>query len=345
MAKITVYPGRLRQFGKREGCTFCVVTNSRLLDNIIIAEESGYQSFKIIPYDAGDDFIQILINQIPETAHILVIAPDCYFRSPELQHLGTHRKLCIMACNSTSTSVETIEHFLRCGENTDPVEQEEMAEQFFLNCEAANRLKFVDEEYEAVAEFLHLNNGLQWHEQVGTLQWGQQQLFPAGEISVLPVEVFASDLNVKLDITGKLALRGTPVLHSGTPSFLLEDQKRIFQALCTMKEHAIIATLHEGVITAIEASTPGVQPAANMLNAMCEVDSRYRIVVEIGFAVNRHLELFPGNSAMNEVYANANGTVHFGLGLIPNTQYHLDIICPFIKVLGKNDELIFGGIS
>ncbi len=345
MSKITVNPERLRQFGKREGSTFCVVTNTSLLDKLVIKEGNGYKNYKIIPYDAGDNFTEILSNQIPEPAHILVIAPDCYFRSPEPRHLGVHRKLCIMACNSTPTSIEAIDHFLKCGENTDPCEQEKIAECFFVNCEAAEKLKFFDEEYQITAEFQHVNHQLQWHEQIGELQWGEQQLFPSGEISVLPVEIFTSNLNANLDISGKLALRGTPILHSGTPSFLPEDQERIFQTLCTMKEYAVIATLHKGTITTIEASHPAAQPAADMLNALCDVDSRYKIVVEIGFAINHHLKLFPGNSAMNEVYANANGTVHFGLGLIPHTQYHLDIICPFIKVLGENDKLIFGGLT
>ncbi|WP_414514282.1 hypothetical protein [Nostoc sp. PCC 9305] len=345
MSKIAIHPGRLQQFGNtEENTSFCVVTNSSLLDKIKIDPEKDYKDYKLISYDAGDDFSKILREQIPEPAHILVIAPNCYFRSPEPEHLGPHRKLCIMACNSTPTSVEAIEHFLRCGENTDPYEQEEIAEQFFTKGEDAGHFKFVDEEYQTVAVFEHLDDGLQWHEQVGRLEWGEQQLFPSGEISVLPVDVFALNLNVKLNINGKLAFKGIPVLHSGTPSFLPEDQERIFQALYTMRDDAVIATLQDGIITHIEASSPSVQPAVDILQAMYEVDSRYRIIIEIGFAVNHHLKLFPGNSAMNEVYANTNGTVHFGMGLIPHTQYHLDIICPSIKVYSQNDELVFGGI-
>ncbi|KST65207.1 hypothetical protein BC008_20365 [Mastigocoleus testarum BC008] len=251
-----------------------------------------------------------------------------------------------MACNSTPTSVESIEHFLECGEKTDPYEQEKISEQFFAKGEAASHLKFVDEKCKTVTIFRHLDDGIQWHEQIGELQWGEQQLFPSGEISVLPVDIFTLNLNVKLDINGKLALKGIPVLHSGTPSFLPDDQERIFQALYAMRNHAVIASVHEGVITNIEASDPSAQSAVDMLQAMFDVDSRYRIIIEIGFGVNRHLKLFPGNSAMNEVYANnINGTVHFGLGLIPHTQYHLDIICPSIKVLSDKDELVFGGMK
>jgi hypothetical protein len=346
MSKIIIFPEYLCQFGKGEGSTFCLVTNSRLVERFIIREGNGYKNYKIIAYDVGDDLTRILRDQIPEPSHILVIAPDCYFHSPEPQHLGNLRKLCVMACNSTPTSIESINHFFQYAKNINPREQEKMVEQFFINCETTERLKFVDEKYQTIAEFQHLNNKLQWHEQIGELYWGEQQLFPSGEISVLPVELFALDLNVKLDIDGQLAFTGTPIVHSGTSSFLAEDQARIFEALSTIRYHAIIVTLHQGIITKIEASHPATKSAADILNAMCEVDSRYRMILEIGFAINHHLELFPGNCAMNEVYAvNTNGTIHFGLGLIPHTQYHLDLICPATKVLGKNDQLIFGGIT
>jgi len=50
--------------------------------------------------------------------------------------------------------------------------------------------------------------------------------------------------------------------------------------------------------------------------------------VEIGFAHNVTLQLLDGNHAMNEVYGGLNegsdGCLHWGLGLTPYTQYHLD---------------------
>jgi hypothetical protein len=45
---------------------------------------------------------------------------------------------------------------------------------------------------------------------------------------------------------------------------------------------------------------------------------------------------------MNEVHGGTGGMIHFGLGLTPYTQYHLDIICPNTQVLGSNGECIIG---
>ncbi|MBD2501578.1 hypothetical protein [Anabaena azotica] len=345
MTKITIYPEYMRQFGKAQGSTFCLVTNSRLINQFILHKGNKYKNYKIISYDPEDNFTEIIRNQTPEMSHILVIAPDCYFRSPDPLELGNYRKLCVMPCNSTPTSVEAINHFLHSAKRINPYEHEKVAEQLFINFAEATQIKFIDEQYKTVCEFQHLNDYLQWHEQIGELNWGEQQLFPAGEISVLPVELFALNLNSRLEMNGELALKGIPIVHSGICSFLPEDQARIFQDLSKIQEHAVIVSLYKGFITKIEASHPDAKLAADMLNAMCEVDSRYRVIVEIGFSINNTFKLFPENCAMNEVYAaTTNGTVHFGIGLIPHTQYHVDIICPFIKVLGKNEQLIFGGM-
>jgi len=71
-----------------------------------------------------------------------------------------------------------------------------------------------------------------------------------------------------------------------------------------------------------------------MLEHMFAVDSRYRIVWEIGHALNVSLDILPGNHAMNEVYGGVEGCLHWGLGLTPFTQYHLDIISPYTSVIG-----------
>ncbi len=345
MNKIPIYPSRFRQFGEAEGSTFYLVTNSHLLDVFSIEEDKNYKEFKIIAYDSNDDFLRLLKNEIHPPAHILVIAPECLFESVPPNDLGSDRKLLIFACNSAPTPIEAIEHFLRCGEKINPKEQEMIAEDFVAQCESAEILKLIDEEYQTVAEFHHLNDSYGWHEQLGMLAWGEQQIFPSGEIAcfLVPLKGINELPDLKFDLNGEIPLRGYPIVHSGPPSFIREDQKRIYQKLSTFKEYPVIAKVKNGVIIDIHATHPSVKPALDMLEALFMVDSRFRQIFEIGFAINNHLEILPQNSAMNEVYGGTKGCVHFGLGMLPYTQYHMDIICPKIKVLGQNDKVIFGG--
>ncbi|MBW4636537.1 MAG: hypothetical protein KME30_33090 [Iphinoe sp. HA4291-MV1] len=345
MKTISIYPSLFRQLGESEGSTFYFVTNSHLVDVFKIEPDKNYKDFKIISYDPGDSFTKILKEQINQPAHILVITPDCLFESVHPDDLGQHCKLLIFACNSAPTSIEAVEHFLRCGEKTDPEEQEKIANQFFEQGEAADILKLIDEEYGTVVEFNHLSDNYGWHEQLGMLGWGEQQIFPSGEIACFLVPLKGIDRlpDLKFELNGEIPLKGFPVVHSGPPSFLREDQQRIYQKLSSFKEHAVIASIKDGIVVKMKATHSSAQPALEILEAMFMVDSRFRQIFEIGFAINPYIELLPQNSAMNEVYGGEKGCVHFGFGMLPYTQYHLDLICPNIKVLGKNDELLLGG--
>lgn len=340
---IQIQPSHFKNFGDSDNSSFCLVTTPEHEHLFSFNEDSKYRESRIFTMRPEDQFSTLVQNSIPENAHILVILPQIYFQSPKPEVLGEKRKLGVLACYSTPTSTETIEHFIRIAEKTDPALQDQMSDTFFHLGEAAECMRFVDREHGTEAAFAHLEENLSWHEQTGFLQWGQQQLFPSGEISVLPVQVFGQNIDSQFQINGSLALKGRPVLHSGTPSFLPEDQERIFQELATMEDHAVIATIRDGIITEFEATHSASEPAARMLRHMCQVDSRYQTLLEIGFGINTKLDLFPGNSAMNEVYGHECGSIHWGLGLIPFTQYHLDIICPGTLVEGKSGEHIFGG--
>ncbi len=342
MEKIHLQPSSLRNFGDSRDSTFCLVTNPEFRDLFQIAADAKYADSKIVVYDQKRPFEELLAKEIPQNAHVLVVMPDTYFKSPDPEFLTETRKLSVLACSSTPTSTAALKHFIKIAESTDPADQDAFSDRFFELGESVEYFRFVDERYQTEAVFHHMEDDLAWHEQTGVLGWGQQQLLPSGEISVLPVQVFGQDIDCKFKLNGQLAFKGWPILHSGTPSFLLADQERIYRTLTTMQEHAVIATLEDGIITHLEPTHPSCRPAAEMLDAMRFIDSRFGILLEIGFGINTSLELFAGNSAMNEVYGGDHGVIHWGLGLIPYTQYHLDIISPGTKVYGKNGERIFG---
>lgn len=339
---IVIRPSRIRQFGPPEGASFCLVTNPELVDKLRIEETRGYAGAITIPFEEGDDFTRILEQDIPERAHILVISPRVFFHSPRQGALGGGRKLMALACNSTPTSWEAIAHFMSVVEDTDPILQQQLADRFFDGGQRSVFLDLVDDRHGTHARLDHLDDRYLWNEQAGALGPGEQQIAPSGEISILPLHIWDFDSNLFLSLNGTLALRGYPILHSGTPSFLRADQARIHARLAPLEHGAVIAAVENGKIIAMEAMDRAAEPALAMLNAMFEVDSRYRIVWEIGFAINTNARLFPGNAAMNETYGASNGTVHFGLGLMPYTQYHLDLICPGTAVVTSGGELLHG---
>src|SRR2546421_13038429 len=342
MEPIVVYPSRLRQFGPPEGSPFCFVTNSELADRFRVEPDGAYAGYESLTFDEGESFEDLLARRIPEPAHVFVSSPNAFFQSPPPDRIGPRRKLMAMACNSTPTPMEVVEHFLRVIERTDPKEQQAFADRFFERVEAADHLEMVDEACGTRAVFEHFSQDYEWNQQAGPIDWGTQQIAPSGEISVLPINILKFNQALRLTINGELAFRGQPILLSGTPSFSREDQARIYEKLARMRDHAVIRAVSDGTITEIRPSHPDVASTARMMQAMFEVDSRYRIVWEIGFALNTSLTILPGNYAMNEVYGGTEGALHWGLGLTPYTQYHLDIICPGVRVVGPGGDLVHG---
>ena len=249
-----------------------------------------------------------------------------------------------MACHSGYTDLNGVEHFLRIGEKTDPDEQQCISDRFFTQGTAATHLDFNNDTYGTCARFMHQNDAYEWHEQLGTLDYGDQQVFPAGEIACFLVPLDTKQLrpDTRFTLNGQLVLKGHCIVQSGSPSFLRQDQERIYQQLCSLQEHAVIIDVKQGDIINITASNILCQPAARILRALIDIDSRFGRLYEIGFAINRHLVCWPGNTAMNEVYGGAFGTIHIGLGMLPHTQYHIDIFCEGTRVLNNKGETIFG---
>jgi hypothetical protein len=342
-AQIRIDPSRLSQFGDPAGSTFCLITNPGMDELFDVSTDAGYDGYRTVTFGPEDDFDELLTRKVPESAHVLVISPDHFFQSPDDAVLGTGRKLMAMACNSTPTSLPVIRHFLGVMERTSAADQAEFSDGFFDKAEQADSLEYRDEANGTSATLDHLKEGLVWNQQAGPLDCGEQQIVPSGEISVLPIEITDFHEDLRLPLEGEIVLRGYPILHNGTPSFSRADQARVHESLWTMRTGGVRCTVEGGRITGTRAVHPAAQPAVDMLQHMFAVDSRYRIVWEIGHALNVSLDILPGNHAMNEVYGGVEGCLHWGLGLTPFTQYHLDIISPGTSVVGGSTGAVLIG--
>ena len=341
---IVIHPDRIRVLGDDPAESFCLVTNPPYVDAFEIAPSAQHDRTMVLAYDGQAPFEELLREHVPERSHVLTILPDCLLHSVPESALG-HRKLLIMACRSGQTGLDGIAHFLRVGESTDPQEQQAFSDTFFDRGQMTEHLVFVDDEYGTTARFNHLHDDYEWHEQLGEVEWGGQQVYPAGEIACFLVPLKASELEDRrrFDVDGRLALRDRLIVQSGPPSFLVSDQERIYQRLATIAHGAVIIDVVGGLVTAVEATDPRCREAAEMLESLFEVDSRFRQIFEFGFAFNRHATPWPGNCAMNEVYGGPSGQLHVGLGMLPHTQYHIDMFLTGTQVRGHDGELIFGG--
>jgi hypothetical protein len=338
---IVVRPDAIRAFGSEAAQNFVLVTNRKYASKFVIPENNIYGKCKVVCFDEGDDFEKVLRDQIPADSHILTILPDCLLESVDPQLLE-RRKLLIMACRSGRTDLAGVQHFLTIGSSSDLERDEALAVKFFAGAESSAFLTLVDRD--ATCSFHHMSSKYEWHEQFGNVQWGQQQVFPSGEIACFVVPLDAENLaeDVSFDLNGEMILRGPAIVQSGPPSFLIDDQLRIYAALSTISNDGLRLRIRDGEIVDHRPEGNGCLLASEMLSALFHVDSRYRRIYEVGFSINQSLTLWPGNTAMNEVWGERGGKIHLGLGMLPHTQYHLDLFCAGARVLSDKGQLIFG---
>ncbi len=344
MPAIWIRPQLYRQLGDDLGVHFRLIVNTRIAPHFVLDDDNRYLTREVVCCDDPLELEDLLrAGRLPRPLHLLVITPDYLFASPSAELIGDECKLLVMPCHSTPNAIEDIAHFVSVMESTDVASQEQWATQFFEKGEKSEYLDFIDEHTGTNARFHHINEEYEWFEQLGPVAWGGQQFSPAGEISVLRLFHAQYDAAKRLDISGDITLHGYPILNSGRVSFLRQDQERIYRQLAGLRSGKLIATLDNGVISGIACHDKQAKPAADMLNALFEVDSRYRVLWEIGFGSNTHMRPRDGNHAQNESYGHEFGCVHFGFGLTPWTQYHLDVLCPFTRILTSGGDHIAGG--
>jgi len=342
MREITVRPHLYKQFGSKNGVHFRLITNSCIADEFSIDDNGMYQSVAVVPLSKSDEMNRLL-EGLPRPLHVLVILPETLFQSPSQEVLGNQCKLLVIPCNSTEIASADISHYLQVMESTDPIAQKEWSDRFFALGEKSQFLLMVDNTFGTEAKFEHLAEDYEWFEQLGPLEYGGQQFAPSGEVSVLPLFHGNYDSERRLRVNGRISLYGLPIVNSGKPSFLRSDQNKIFQRLSVLNSHPVIATVTNGAIDSLEATSEEARHASEMLEMLFSVDSRYRIIWEIGFGANTKMEVIKANRSPNESYGHRNGAIHWGLGLTPWTQYHIDIICPNTLIQSDGGEVLAGG--
>jgi hypothetical protein len=341
--RILIQPEKISAFGVDRNTDFILVTNSIYKDVFYFNDPPlHYKNKKIFYIDKSEYFLDLLAKKIADGSHILTILTECLLNSVPREKLAK-RKLLIMACRSGLTSLDGIEHFLQCGYNSDIEQIQTISNHFFDTASVSKYLTIKDDRYSARAKFVHTSDDYDWHEQSGTLEPGDQQVFPSGEVACFLVPLYSDTLSKRrFNLSGEIILSGPSIVQSGPPSFQVVDQERIYEQLYNTNDSGVKITIKDGVISEFIALDDSAKPAELMLEHLFRVDSRYRNIYEVGFSINPQVKLWKGNSAMNEVWGEGGGRLHLGLGMLPYTQYHIDMFCQHSYVEVDTGEYLFG---
>ncbi|MGH3778225.1 MAG: hypothetical protein ACRDRR_21220 [Pseudonocardiaceae bacterium] len=330
-----------RQFTE-PGRPFFLVTDDELTARFVVSAQASRPETTIMSCAPGDDLADI-VGTLPGDADVLVVRPGVFVTSPGVGSLGG-RQVAVMPCGSTPMTTRQVGYFLDVLERTDPIEQGTRADRFFDAIGTAGNLQLADPGHGTACEFDPQRADYLWNQQAGPLGPGDQQIAPAGELSVLPMEITEFDTSRRLGLNGALTLRGWPIVHGGYEPALAHEQARLFEDLLPLRQHAVVLTVDDGWIVgcAPAASTPQARAVTAVLDELLDSDPRYRAVWELGFGINTTMRVQAGNCGCNEVYGGRNGVVHFGLGLTPYTRFALTFLCPQTTLTDDAGSVLIG---
>jgi hypothetical protein len=288
----------------------------------------------------GVPLADFLNQHVPDGADVLAVCPDQLLSSPGSE-LG-RRRLLVLPAGSTPLTAAQVQYFLGVATRGDAQAEAAAAQGFFDRLAEADSVAVVDDEQGTRAKFDPFVAGLVWNQQAGPLEPGEQQIAPAGELSVLPAEITGFDPDGRLPLDGELVLRGWPIVHSTPDADDRADQARIFGAIRSLAAAPIVAEIEGGVITGLRAVDARATAAVEALTELFALDSRYRIVWELGFGINPVLEVRPGNCGPNEVYGGPSGAIHLGIGLMPDTRHALTFAAAGSRLTADDGRTVFG---
>ncbi|MEU4210786.1 hypothetical protein AB0F13_12470 [Streptomyces sp. NPDC026206] len=332
------------QFGEPGG-TFALITDEAGREAIRCRPGKGYERVLHLALPPGQSVQELLAEQVPPDAHVLVACPGRFLGSAGAIEPGA-RRLSVLPAGSTPLTGGHVRYFLQSAARTDVGRQEAAAEEFFEHAAASERLLITDDTTGSEAEFDHGVGECVWNQQAGVLGPGEQQIFPAGKLSVTAAEITVFSPEARLGgLNGTLTLRGWPIVHRHADPADEADQRRLFEALAPLVSHAVLLEVSGGTIgrvTPADPADPAARPAAEALDALLAAEPLYRTIWELGFGINTGTEVIPANCGPNEVYGARHGVLNLGIGVTPATRFALAFLCPRSSLLTADGTPVLG---
>jgi hypothetical protein len=335
-------------FGDPDGCSFVILAAPDVVDQLTITGGVGYLNRTLVPAAAVE--VPVVLQRMPARSHVFCITSDGPFLSPNASNVSSI-KLGVLPMYSTGFSWAKLATALDLIGALDFSEQYAESQRVIAIISDATRLILTSTRFQTRAE---LELGATWDDlyvfnQSGPISWGRQSVVPGGEVSLLTDGHGDYSAASRFNLSGTVPIYGYPVLHRGScpcrdvrgeqagsdlacatagKAALARKQVEIFENLTGIQHQAITATVEAGCIVDLQPAGRD-RVATDQLLALFAEDNRYRKIHELGLGLNPSDTFFlPQNFLPNEMRRG----VHFGLGLTPFTEFHLDLTCPTITV-------------
>jgi len=347
-ATIILKPDEITQLQPHLYSDFYLIVSPDIAQEIHL-QSSAYKNATQLVIPPTEDLAKFITSQTPEESDILLLIPNGYSQGYKNPHMCLprgilgKRRMVAMRCQSTPATKSDLKAMLESLCNIDTLSQIKLVDDLYAVGEKAQYLEIRDTKKKTHARFNHLSDEYAWHTLYGSPNPGEFVLAPAGETNVIVIPMAEqAEQQISLDINGEIILHGISIVHYGVKLNLLAKQAEVFNALDTLRSGFVIASVVAGKIVAVEALDTIAKPAAAMLEELFAEDERYRCIMELGVGLNEKLITCPGNVAANEFYGGQGGCLHYGIGRVPFTTFHIDIVCPSSTLQTDSGEHIFG---
>jgi hypothetical protein len=342
-------------FGEPTDARFLALFSKSIFDLIELKGQSDYAEVRAFPANANE--IPGVIATLDGPHHIFCITSDSPFTSPLPDQLADS-KLGVLPLFSTGFSVPKLEKALEIIFQLDYGSQYARSKELLSYLTEFDKITFEFGKHQTTLDLSSSGSQTYFFNQSGSIESGRQSVLPNGEVSLLTDGHGRYSSQSRFAMDGEIVLHGYPILHRGhcpcrticaqtlceakQPNEMnyqaerryvsTETQERIFWDLEAMAKYACLARVKDGVIESMRTFN-GSNSFVKRLNRMFESDENYRKIHEIGFGLNPCKGFFyGGNFLPNEMRFG----VHFGLGLTPYTEFHLDLACLPVSVFVRS---------
>ncbi|WP_131783120.1 hypothetical protein [Legionella gresilensis] len=334
-------PDRLPMFLKHKAKRFCLLITPSLANKIDIKECKNYETYQIrlLPKDTTIDKFIVDIEDDTDIFFIPYQYPalDCYPTDGSLK--PNQRFVDLLVNQQTIVDFQTLIFVLNSTYNLSNKEFKQRANLFFKALNRAESIDLINPIYDAKARII-LQDYYLWTESIGQILKNESIRAPCGEIALTSMH-FRDEVIHNLSIDGQIVFDSTVILHLlKFEDTLFKEQERIYDGLSKVKKAPIKLVINKGIVVDIIPLTQDKEPA-QILEDFFSYDTELRKIIEMGFGLNKNLQLLPQNLAANEAYGGLNNCLHVGFGR-RKLKFHLDMLSPHTCAITNEGVLLAG---
>lgn len=131
-----------------------------------------------------------------------------------------------------------------------------------------------------------------------------------------------------LPLTGRLTVRGRPIVRSANAAGRRAQQQDLYESLLALVGSSAVLEIVAGVVTTARPAIADDPRAADVLSALFATDLAYRTVTGLGVGLDLDAQALPGNHEANTAVGGTGGQLFAALGDLAGDAFEIILGSP-----------------